>query len=480
MSLGQTIGLAQALSDYRSMNSKLIGEAFSDLLEVSKSNSNILADLQGGVGSKKPFILKQDLAKGAKDRVNFPVASSLGQKGRMGTEQAIGYEETLIQGSWSVRIDNKRVVVGWSDIVAQVATTGKDWKEVYAEMVGTRMGQIEQEDMLMMMMKRRERRNIVRPNTAASNSALRTADVMDTHTITRAAGLLKSFGAEPAMVGKSARTKRPIQKYVLFGADAFLRPIKSEAAYLTAVAQGDLRGDGNAQFDGDFQTWDGHLIKCWDIVDHDNPGPIGSTILPKAILGDPITTATTAFNLFGGGRTQASLGDQAGLYAPFCFFPGYAYMNYQEEEITPDAGTHYFVVFDPADGFWCVYSYTGSANTGQQITITNRLAGSSSGAAVSTLANWAWDSAQNKTAFPTGSFIFPVNDHLVPFGYGFMWGADVGGKAYGAYMNRRIMNKTDYDNLIGFGIQSIYGVDVRLDTLGFPRGYVVIEAAVQS
>ena len=258
MSLGQTIGLAQALSDYRSMNSKLIGEAFSDLLEVSKSNSNILAELQGGVGSKKPFILKQDLAKGAKDRVNFPVASSLGQKGRMGTEQAIGYEETLIQGSWSVRIDNKRVVVGWSDIVAQVATTGKDWKEVYAEMVGTRMGQIEQEDMLMMLMKRRVSRNIVRPNTAASNSALRSADVMDTHTITRAAGLLKSFGAEPAMVGKSARSKRPIQKYVLFGADAFLRPIKSETAYLTAVAQGDLRGDGNAQFDGDFQTWDGH------------------------------------------------------------------------------------------------------------------------------------------------------------------------------------------------------------------------------
>ena len=56
---------------------------------------------------------------------------------------------------------------------------------------------------------------------------------------------------------------------------------------------------------------------------------------------------------------------------------------------------------------------------------------------------------------------------------------DVGGKAYGTYQNRRIMNKTDYDNALGFGIQTIYGVDARLDTLGFPRGFVSIEAAVQ-
>src|SRR5258708_15896639 len=208
-------------------------------------------------------------------------------------------------------------------------------------MVGHRMGQIEQEDMLMMLLKRKVNRNVIRPGAGGSTSALRSADVMDTPTITRAAGLMNSFGAEPAMVGKSARSHRPIQKYVLFGSDVFLRPIKSETAYLTAVAQGDIRGDGNAQFDGDFQTWDGHVIKSWDIVDHDNPGPIGSTILPNAILGDPITEATATFDLFGGGRTQAALGDQAGLYVPFCYFPGYAYQHFQEESLSADGATHY-------------------------------------------------------------------------------------------------------------------------------------------
>ena len=303
MSLGGAITYTQALSQYRAMNSALIGQAFSDLLEVSKSNSNILSELQGGVGSKKPFVIKTELTKGAKDTVNFPVAASLGAQARLGTSQAVGYEEQLIQGSWSVRIDNKRVVVGWSDIVAQVATTGKDWKEVYAELCGTRMGQIEQEDMLMILKKRRQNRNIIRPNDQGAIDDLTSADLMDTPTITRAAGLLKSFGAEPAMVGKS-RSKRPIQKYILFGADAFLRPIKSETAYLQAVSQGDVRGDDNATFDGDFQTWDGHFIKNWDVVDHDNPGPIGSTILPKAILGDAITTATTTFTVYGGGARR--------------------------------------------------------------------------------------------------------------------------------------------------------------------------------
>ena len=246
------------------------------------------------------------------------------------------------------------------------------------------------------------------------------------------------------------------------------------------MSQGDVRGDDNSTFDGDYQTWDGHFIKNWDVVDHDNPGPIGTTIMPKAILGDPIVTGTTTFTVYGGGRTQASLGDQAAIYAPFQFFKGFPYLLYQEQTPLVDTNTYFFVVYDPTDGYWCVYSYEGSVgNTGQGITIVNGLAGTASGAMVTTLAGWEWDPTQNKTAFPTGSYIFPVNAQCVPYGYAFMWGADVGGKAYGAYQNRRIMNKTDYDNALGFGIQTIYGVAPRLDTLGFPRGFVSIEAAIQ-
>ena len=55
---------------------KLIGEAFNDLLEVTQSNANILDELMGGEDDGKPFVVKQDLTKGAKDRVNFPIATT--------------------------------------------------------------------------------------------------------------------------------------------------------------------------------------------------------------------------------------------------------------------------------------------------------------------------------------------------------------------------------------------------------------------
>lgn len=481
MALGSTIGLAQALSEYRAMASgKLIGEAFNDLLEVTQSNANILDELMGGEEDGKPFVVKQDLTKGAKDRVNFPVATTLGQAPRMGTDQLVGYEEALIHGNWQVRIDNKRIAVGWNEIVAAMGTTGKSWREVYAELVGTRFAQIQQEDMLHKFLQRRTARITIRPNGKSSTDALRTADNYDVDTQKRAKALLKSLGTPGAMVG-TTRSGRPIQKYITLGSDAFVRGIKDETAYLNAaIAQVTADGDKAAVFTGDYLPIDGDLVKPWDIVDHDNPGPIGSSILPKALVGDPITTATTTFTLFGGGRTQASLGDQAGLYLPFVDFPGYLYKFFQEDAPGADGNTYYFVVYDPTDGKWCVYSYTGSTgNTGASILIVNRLASSATGAAVTTLAGWAWDGTVNKTAFPTGSLIFPVNASLVPFGYGFVWGKSAGGFAYGSIKNKRITNVADYGAHVGFGIQSIYGCDVRLDTLQQPRGFICIEAAVQ-
>lgn len=482
MAIGSTIGLAQALSEYRAMASgKLIGEAFDDLLEVTMSNSNVLDELQGGEDDGKPFVVKQDLEKGAKDRVNYPVATTLGQAPRMGTDQLVGYEEALIQGNWQVRIDNKRIAVGWNEIVAAMGTTGKSWRETYAELVGMRFAQIEQEDMLHRLLQRRVANITIYPGNKTSIDALRTADNLDVDTIKRGAGRLRSLGTAGATVGKT-RSGRPVQKYICFGADASVRQVKDETAYLTpAVAQVTADGDGAAIFTGDYLPVDGHLLKAWDIVDHDNPGPIGSAILPKAILGEPITSATAAFDLYGSGRTQASLGDQAPIYTPFIDFPGYLYKFFSEDAPGADGNTYYFVVYDQTDGKWNVYSYVGSTgNVGTKITINARLSdGDTTGVDVTTLAGWSWDSTQNKKAFPTGSIIIPVNAHLVPYGFPMMWGKSAGGKAYGSIKNKRITNVADYGAHVGFGLQSIYGCDVRLDTLGAPRGYIVMPSAVQ-
>lgn len=500
MALGSTIGNVQALSEYRAMGSKLIGEAFNAELMYWQSNSNILTELVGAPGSKKPFTTTRDLAAGAKDRVNMTVAATLGMHPRMGSEQLVGYNELPRHGTWAVRVDQKRIAVGWSEFTQKMATTGQSFREVYAELVGTRMGQIEQEDALMRLRKDATQGITIRPNNKTSITNLRVSDNFDVDCFKRGTAKLNTLSATPAMIGKT-KSGMPIHKFIGFGADAFMRGIKDETAYSTPANYSlGATGENGAVFNGDYLPVDGNLIKPWYVVDHDNPGPIGSSVLPKAILGDASATAggsvagviasgTTTFDVYGGGVTQTVLGDQADLYKPFVHFLGYAYLHYQEEVIAADTAIYGFVVYDPDDGKWCYYDYTGSSNNGKKIVVRRRLHSSTSGVGYTTIKAdglggsgatiYTYDSAVNKVDFGPGCLIIPVNNYLVPYGFGYIWGADAGGYAYGAFKNERIHDGGDFGDRLAFGIRSIYGTGVRLDTAGKPRGYVKIEAAVQ-
>ena len=180
MALGSTIGIAQALSEYRAMASgKGIGEAWSALLDVIKGNSNVLSVLVGPPGSKKPFTTVDDLKAGRKDRVNMNVAASLGMHPRMGSEQLVGYNETPRHGNWTIRVDQKRIAVGWSEFVRSMTNTGKSFKETYAELLGERFGQIEQEDALMRLRKDAIPGITLYPGSARSVNELRVSHNFD-------------------------------------------------------------------------------------------------------------------------------------------------------------------------------------------------------------------------------------------------------------------------------------------------------------
>jgi len=476
-----TLVAAQTKTQYRGLNSNLIGQAFDALLDVTKSNSNILAQLQGSMGDNKPFVLKDDLSKGAKDTVHFNVGTSLGQAGRRGTQVAVNYEEPLFHNSWQVQIDSLRVVVGWNEITRVVATTGQSWEEVYAQLVGERIGQIEQEDMLMRMRQRSGGLNTLRPGNRTSVDALHYDDTLDTLTLNRAITTLGTLGAKPATIGKMSGGM-PLNRYVCLGSNTALEPIWNDPTFTQSLLHAAVNGPTNAYWTGDLPDWRGTVIKRWDIVNHDNPGAIGSTIQPQAVLGDPITTASTTFTVSGGGRTQASLSTAAALYKPFEYFYGCDKLFGENISYGSDSAVYYFLVIDPTDGKWCMYSYVGSGafgSNGNNITITNRLAASASGAAVTTLGNWSWDASQNKEAFPTGSLIVQVNANVVPVGDVFVFGADAGAKAYGQVKNKRIKQLTDYDALVGYGVHTIYGADMRQDTLGNYRGFMRIQCAYE-
>lgn len=489
-------------ANYVAQNSKLIGEAFDTALEITASNSNILGHLQGPVGSGKLFAIKTDLTKGAMETVNMSVATSLGQAGRRGTQQAVNFEEQLIHNSWNVQIDSLRVVVGWNEITRVAATTGQSWQEVYAEMCGERLGQIEQEDMLMRLRQRSGATNTVRPSNRTSLNALTYDDTLDTATAGRAIGLLSQRGGKPAKLTQGS-AGMPINGYVALGADAAMEGLWQDPTFTNALLHAHVDGKDNPYWSGDIPMWKGTAFKRWYVVDHDNPGPIGSSIIPRAVLGDASATAdgsvagsiasgTTTFDIYGGGRTQTALGNAKTIYKPFEYFFGCNKLFGETITFGTDAGPYHFIVIDPADGKWCLYQYRGSTDIGSngyKITVHKRLGAATSGSAYTTLATdglggagattWTYDASVNKEDFPVGSLIVQVNTKVVPVTDVFVLGAEAGAKCYGKVKNQRIQQQDDYGALMGKGVWSIYGSDMKKDTQSAYRGFVRIQCAYE-
>lgn len=497
-----TLTAAQTRAQYIASSTKLVGEAFDAVLDVSAANSNILDTLQGPEGSDKPFIIKRDLEKGRMDTVNFNVAASLGQSGRRGLARAVNYEEPTRHNTWPVTIDTLRVVVGWNELTRQFATTGATWQELYPQLCGDLVGRIEQEDMLMRLRQRATALNTVRPGNRASLNALRYDDTLDTDTLGRGYGLLTRNGAKPASLGKMTGGME-LKRYVALGANIAMEGLWQDPTFTEALKHAGVDGPSNPFWTNDLPDWRGMVLKRWDIVSHDNPGANSSSIMPEAILGDASATAsggsttdgiesgTTTFDIYGGGVLQSALGDSATLYKPFEYFYGATKLFGETLSTGTDAGTYYFLVIDPADGKWNIYSYVGSTgigSNGYKITTTARLHSSTSGVGYTTLKDdgfggsgtvlITYSAAVNKVAFPVGSIVVQCNIYGVPVCDTYLFGANAAGKCYGMWKNERINNKDDYGELNGVGVKNVYGSDVRKDVNGlYHRGFVRIQSA---
>lgn len=486
MALGDSIVTnTQSRSAFEAQSSKLRGEAFDTILNFWMSNSNILTHLQGDANSGRPFVIRQDLAKGGMDTVNITVVDELGASGRRGDDIASGYEETPAQNSFPVVVDVLRVVIGWNELTAWAAAAGKSWKQAYPALTGKRIGQIEQEDMLMKMRQRSSSLNTVRPGGRSSLDTIVYTDTIDTASIDIGYNILTSNGAAPASIGTMAGGM-PLNKYVALGSNFALTGLFQDPTFTSALLHASVDGKENAFWTNDIPDYNGLAFKRWNVQNHSNPGPIGSSIICEALLGDAITSATTTFTVYGGGRTQATLDVSNVLYKPFEYF--YGNDKLFGKAITyfagsPDNSTvYYFLVVDPADQKWAMYSYTGASAfgaNGHDITITQRLHSSTTGAAVTTLGNVVYNATYNKVAFPTGSRIIQCNANGVPICDIYLFGSNAGAKCYGMYRNQRISNlEFDYGERIGLGTKSIYGTEMMKDTLNqYHRGFVRIQAA---
>lgn len=174
---------------------------------------------------------------------------------------------------------------------------------------------------------------------------------------------------------------------------------------------------------------------------------------------------------------------------PFDWFLGYDYPFSESQTPNPDAGTYYFVVLNTTGanvGKFGVYSYLGSANNGQTITITNRLRAVANGASVTTLAGQTWNANVHTDNHPTGSLIFQVNAKCTSVGWGYMFGAQAAVRAYGNLGGKNsgksistMAEEGDYQMKQGRAMAICFGQSPAQDTQNVPRNYVLIPHAVQ-
>lgn len=481
-----TIVGAQTRAQYVTPSANLIGKAFSRMLDVAQGTTNILSQLEGPEGGDHPFVQKQDLSKGGMDTVYFNVAAALGAAGRRGGQRAVNYEEGLHHNTWSVTIDVLRCVVAWSELVRWAASSGATWQEYLPKAVGELQGRILQEDRLCRLRQRSNTLNTVRPGLATSLNTLIYSDTLDTATLSKGYEMLKLNGAKAATIGKM-KGGMDLKKYVCLGGSLLMEGLWQDPTFTNALNHAAIDGPLNPFWTNDLPDWRGMVMKRWDIENFDTAGTIASSVMPQAILGDGsaasganiIASGTTAFTIYGGGISQTNLGNEATLFKPFELFYGCDKLLGETISTGADANVYYFVVIDPADGKWNLYSYNGSAgfgSNGNSITVLARLHSSTSGVAFTTIKSdgfngsgttiWTYDASVNKVDFPIGSIIIQVSPYIVPVGDLYAFGKDTGAVCYGVDRNKPIENMDDYKALNGKGVQTISGCDIAGDSQG--------------
>ncbi len=476
------------------LDSKAQEELWVKRILMGADQENVFYDnMIGAPGSGKPFIRQDDFNKVDGNTIHIPTWAPLGGPGAQGESERTGNEEKMRISSFPVRIGRQWYGVAITDVSKEETVVGSQFDNMANILLRKRLGKKKTEDMLMTLKATATSSNIVRPNFKTTRESLKSADTVGTTTITRSGLTLSGLGGIPTKLGKS-RTGADIEMYLFFGHQYGLASLKSEAAYLQALRDAGVRGDGNVLFKGDFTDWDGHGIYRWYLKDHDAYGPVGSTLLPRAFLGAAIAADDTAPVIYGGGdATGATI-----LPAPnyFEFFSNSPYTFTNGNTIAADTSTTRYIAIMNLTGANAgkIGFYSYQVNNANTLQVVNRLRAAAAGASVTTLGNITWNVgpwvaagsgnfAGLTDSHPIGSLILEVNSYGVPFGGSLMLGEAAGICGHGRLKGRNAMAARTYEVRNhgmdhGVGVETVYGTAATKRTDGKTPNYVYVESAV--
>lgn len=498
---------AVTLADMLALDSKLKGEAWSRLLDEAATQHNAFSGFTSPLTSKTPrgvrsiFCMKRDLKAGGADNVNFSTIGTPGGPGVDGATELSGNTSTPKMKTWSVAVGYHRDAVEFTEDQFEFLAAGRSLQSTTLDLLGRKMGIHRQNRMMMRLIKRVDG-NVIRPNNRASVDALLSTDVLGLDTCTTARARLGRIGGMP-MQTRNGPQGSPIDGYLVFGGRTAFLPIRNDDGFQLALAQGHARGTQNANFTGELIDWQGmpffemrETDEAWDDYS-------GSPLAATGWNNVEFSTASTAANC----KFVTNASNTKSLY--FQFWAGYAYKFLDTDSPSADSNVYYAWACNP-DGSRAFLRYTGSANTGNIITVDRILAGNDVGAdgggsgGTSTKGYKTVGSLTTGTTSTTssnvitlgtganlpsgyvytdkiqaGAYLIQANARGVCYGRSYVFGAMAAAFAFGRIERAMIEQERDYGFVKGRGYKEIFGVDVVKNPLGKPVGYLLVEHAIE-
>lgn len=487
---------APSLADQLARDPKLKGEAYNRLLDEAATQHNAFAqftsDIQGqSRGVSSIFCSKRDLKAGGADKVNFSVMGTPGGNGAEGSQSLVDRLSTALIKTWNIRVGYHRDGIGYTEDQIEFLSAGRSLMSTTLDLLGRKMG-IHRQNRMMMRLIKDANGNVYRPNNAASTNALTATDVLGLNDTVNAKSRLQRIGGKP-MQTKIGPQGSPINGYLVFGGSTAFKSIRNDDGFQMALAQGHVRGDMNANFTGELIDWQGTPFYELPETDEAWDDYIGNAMSPTAWNNVEFTAASAA----GDCKLITNTANTAALY--FQFFPGYAYKFYQDESPAADSASYYAWACNP-NGSRAFVKYTGSANDGNVITVSQILATAAGTSAkgsktVGSLSLGTTPTVSSNVITPdtdanvpahftytdkiqAGAYIIAANANGTPVGKSFIFGAMTAAFAFGRFEREMIEQEQDFGFVMAKGYKEIFGTGVILNPLGKPVGYLLVEHAI--
>jgi hypothetical protein len=445
-------------------------------VDIFEQSEDFFDPMEGGPSALIETIT--DTSKGKGQKIRFEVMSGFYDEPHMGEElfeTTNDFENILIQGN-ELEVDFMRHATAFTERAEERLGMRGEIISGVNEEIGKWLGRLKTEQLFMMFRETLPSTNIVFAGGATLDT-LASTNILKYDEVLGLTAQMKRLGGLPAQTATS-RNGQPIWKNCVIATTDALVSLDQDPAFRSILATTRSEEDAKTIFEGGYTNVKGAIIKEYQPIDHDGQGAIGSPLNPKALNGNVITAGTGALTITGGGDPTSAAITKKNY---FKYFKNFAYRFLLDNVLSQDSNTYYVMIINPPNDAsnpnkWGFYSYT-TGNNGNTITTVNRLAGSASGTAVTTLGGVTWNGTNNTTEHPVGALIVQCNRNAQIYGYSLMLGRRAARRGYGKWRNRRTEQQFEGGFITQRFVTSVFGQAPRRDRLQrVPGAFVLCHA----